>query len=185
LPHIDAIWRRDLVSETENALRSLSRKHALVRGESFAADANEFAKTLTGSEVVFVDPPYSAAQYSRYYHVLEAVAVGGYADVAGAGLSPDLAKRRRSEYSCVSSARATLSTLLEQLGGVGCRVVATFPQYRASNGLSGSDIIDEARRWFDVDTAISSATFSTLGGNGAARSARLHSHELVITMYPR
>lgn len=185
LPHIDTIWHRDLVAETESALRSLATTHAAVRGEALVGDANEIAKGLTGEEVVFVDPPYSAAQYSRFYHVLEAVAVGGYDQVSGAGRSPGLAERRSSDYSCVSSARTTLTSLLEQLGGTGCRVIATFPQFRASNGLSGADIVEAAREWFDVDTLLSSATFSTLGGNGAARSARHNSHELVITMYPR
>jgi len=186
LPFISSIWQRDIAGEVEVALRSLASRHAVRRGRAVEADANEFAeRRLKGGEVVFLDPPYSAAQYSRFYHVLEAVAVGGYTEVSGAGRSPALAQRKRSDYSCVSAARRSLTELMAVLARNDCRVIATFPQYQASNGLSGQDIVDAAREHFHVDTSISAATFSTLGGNGQARSARHHSHELVITMFPR
>lgn len=185
LPHIESIWSRDLLSEVESALRAISERHATRRGKAIVDDANTFAKTLKGNEIVFVDPPYSAAQYSRFYHVLEAVAIGGYSEVSGAGRSPSLGERRRSEFSTVSGAESAFYNLLEILGDAGCRVIVTFPQGRASNGVSGSDVAEFGRKWFDIDVSVASASFSTLGGNGEGRSARHRTNELVITMFPK
>lgn len=64
-------------------------------------------------------------------------------------------------------------------------MVVTFPQLRASNGVSGEEVAELAREWFDVDTSVSSASFSTLGGNGAGRSARHRTNEMIITMFPK
>lgn len=185
LPHIDRIWRRDLLDETETMLRRLAPRYAVRRGTATRGDANTIAASLTHDHLVFLDPPYSAAQYSRFYHVLEAIAVGGYDTVYGAGRSPAIAERANSAYSCVSTASSSLERLLRELGERSCRVVATFPQYPASNGLSGEEIVHLARRWFTVDVLASSSHFSTMGGNGEVRAARRQAQELVITMFPR
>jgi adenine-specific DNA-methyltransferase len=185
LPHIDAIWRRSLLEETEVSLRSLSPRFASARGRTIQGDAMDVAVGLSGGELVFLDPPYSSAQYSRFYHVLEAIAVGGYDSVEGAGRAPALDLRVSSAFSCVSSARASLQELLMTLAGKRCRVIATFPQYEASNGLSGEEIADMSRQWFRVDIHATSNRFSTLGGNGHRRSARRQSQELVLTLFPR
>lgn len=185
LPHIDGIWRRDLLDTTQATLLMLAARHASIAGDARRADASDVAKRLRGGELVFVDPPYSAAQYSRFYHVLEAIAIGGYANVNGAGRSPAAIDRASSSFSRVSTARGALLDLLEDLARAQCRVVATFPQYLASNGLSGAEIAELARVWFAVDVHATSSRFSTLGGNGSARAARRRSQELVITMFPR
>ncbi len=78
-----------------------------------------------------------------------------------------------------------MADLLETLAARNCRVIATFPQYLASNGLSGEEITDLAGRWFTVDVRSTSSHFSTLGGNGKDRAARRQAQELVVTMYPR
>lgn len=185
LPHIQSIWNRDLLYEVESILRSIASQYATRRGRALVGDANTYAETLKGGEVVFVDPPYSAAQYSRFYHVLEGIAVGGFSAVSGAGRSPALTDRRRSEFSTVSGARTAFVDLLSTLGRKGARVIVTFPQSRASNGVSGEEVVDIAREWFDVDTLISSTSFSTLGGNGEGRSARHRTNEMIITMVPK
>lgn len=185
LPHIQSIWNRDLLDEVESALRAIASQHATRAGRALVGDANSYAESLKGGEVVFVDPPYSAAQYSRFYHVLEGIAVGGFSAVSGAGRSPALTDRRRSEFSTVSGARTAFAELLSTLGRTGVRVIVTFPQSRASNGVSGEEVAELAREWFDVDTLVSSASFSTLGGNGEGRSARRRTNEMIITMFPK
>lgn len=185
LPHVESIWRRSFVEEVHRALDEIAPRHAHRRGASARADAEQRATRLAGGELVFLDPPYSAAQYSRYYHVLEAVAVGGYEQVSGEGRSPALSLRTSSAFSRVSDSKSSLHRLLSTLARKNCRVVATFPQYKASNGLSGDEIAELARSWFEVDVQASSSRFSTLGGNGSIRAARQRSQELIITMYPR
>lgn len=185
LPHIQSIWNRDLLDEAELALRGIASQHATRKGQAFVDDANSYARSLNGGEVVFVDPPYSAVQYSRFYHVLEGIAVGGFSSVSGAGRSPALTDRHRSDFSTVSGARTAFVDLLSTLGSKGCRVIVTFPQSRASNGVSGEEVAELAREWFDVDTSVSAASFSTLGGNGEDRSARHRTNEMIITMFPK
>lgn len=185
LPHIEAVWRRDLLTEVQRSLIELCGRKALNRGAALREDANQFAKQLTGGELVFIDPPYSSEQYSRFYHVLEAIAVGGYDKVTGAGRSPALELRERSNYSGVTSARSAITDLLESLAIRDCRVIATFPRCRASNGLSGEEFCDIATKWYDVKCKPTFNRFSTLGGNGTSRAARIKSEELVLTMNPR
>ena len=74
-----------------------------------------------------------------------------------------------------------LSTIAER----DCRVILTFPQNLASNGISGEDIVLAARRWFDVDARVVASRFSTLGGNNGNRSARRRSGELIALMAPK
>lgn len=185
LPHIDSIWRRDLLSEVELRLRLIAAQFGRVAGRASVGDANEAARQLKGGELVFLDPPYSAAQYSRFYHVLEAVAIGGYESVHGAGRTPDISLRARSSYSTRTGSRDSLTDLLRTLSERECRAIATFPQYQASNGLAGEEIGDIAREWFDVDIKVGTSKFSTLGGNGLKRASRLRSREFILTMYPR
>ena len=185
LPHIETIWHRNMLSEVKRVLEQIAVRHAATRGTAIRGDANVVARELAGGELVFVDPPYSAAQYSRFYHVLEAVATGGYSSVHGAGRAPEIVHRPSSRFSRVTTARTALTELLTYLAEKECRVVVTFPQYKASNGLSGEEIAQIARRWFNVDTCSTSNRFSTLGGNGTQRSARLQTQELILTMFPR
>lgn len=185
LPHIELIWHRDLFSEVQRALEQLAVRHALTRGRAILGDANDAVLALDGGELVFVDPPYSDAQYSRFYHVLEGVAIGGYSSVHGAGRAPEMALRTSSRFSRVTAARAALTELLARLAEKECRVIVTFPQYKASNGVSGEEIAETARRWFKVDICSTSNRFSTLGGNGTQRPARRQTQELILTMFPR
>ena len=185
LPHIEATWHRSLLSEVQRVLKQLTVRHAVTRGTAVRGDANAAVRALAGGELVFVDPPYSAAQYSRFYHVLEAVANGGYSSVHGAGRAPEIVHRPSSRFSRVTTARTALTELLTHLAEKECRVIATFPQYKASNGLSGEEIAQIAHRWFNVDICSTSNRFSTLGGNGTQRAARRQTQELILTMFPR
>lgn len=67
-------WLRDPVRYAQGALKKICPLHASHRGKTFVADANCFAENLKPTDIVFIDPPYSAVQYSRFYHVLETIA---------------------------------------------------------------------------------------------------------------
>lgn len=76
----------EIFSQRPNPLLvTLSMKHTSVKGLTIAVEANQIASRHTGQEIVFINMPCSAIQYSRFYHILEAVAVGGYSEVLGAG----------------------------------------------------------------------------------------------------
>ena len=74
--------------------------------------------------------------------------------------------------------------LLESLAYRGCRVVLTFPQGDASNGVNGQELADLTRQWFVVKARVVDSKFSTLGGNGFNRRARHRTEELVLTLLP-
>ena len=184
LPFIRSSWHRDPIDLTLSILEGMASRHANVLGESFVGDANDVAEGLCEGDVVFVDPPYSNVQYSRFYHVLETIARGTCGPVSGVGRYPPQSERPRSEYSMKSQSRVAISDLLRRLAHRGCRVVLTFPYGDASNGLNGEQLIEMARDWFSVDVCIVDSHFSTLGGNGYNRRARHRTEELLLTMRP-
>jgi adenine-specific DNA-methyltransferase len=78
-------------------------------------DVNELVRTIRNVDLLYLDPPYNARQYSSYYHIPELVALGwakGAPELRGkTGLIPDSGKR--SAYSRNGKCVAALNDLLE------------------------------------------------------------------------
>lgn len=187
LPYIAQAWRRDALAETRKALKAIAPRHANVVGMALAAPAEMVVPKLVDGDVVFCDPPYSAVQYSRFYHVLEGIARGGWDQVTGKGRAPDRSKREVSAFSLKSKASAAMKGLLQELGDRGCRVVITFPDANASNGLSGNDIIMLAYENWNVESHYVDSVHSTLGGASGTegRGGRRRLKEAVIVLTPK
>lgn len=185
LPSIKAAWQRDAIAIADQALDDIAPQHAMQLGRSVVADANDFAEKLDDGDLVFVDPPYSSAQYSRFYHVLETMARGQVTSAEGSGRYPPIAERPQSAYSRKTEASGAMEGLLDQLSLTRCTVIVTFPLNTASNGLQGEKLIEMARERFTVDLRRVDSRFSTLGGNGNLRAARLRSTELILRLQPR
>lgn len=185
LPHIASAWSKDVVKACPHICADISNQSTLRRGRAVVSDARTFAATLGPRTLAFVDPPYSAVQYSRFYHVLETIARGGCGPVMGTGRYPPTAERPISRYSHKRAAYNELSSLLDLLATRGVEVVMTFPQHECSNGVSGLQLLETARRRFIVDVSAVSNRFSTLGGNNVGRAARRQSYELILDMKPR
>ena len=79
--------------------------------EIFREDANKLANQIK-SDIVYIDPPYSSRQYSRFYHVLENITKWQKPELYGSALKP--APENMSEY-CSSSAKKAFSDLIEKL----------------------------------------------------------------------
>lgn len=77
----------------------------------YREDANKLAPQIE-SDIVYIDPPYSSRQYSRFYHVLENITKWGKPELFGSALKP--APENMSEY-CSSSAKAAFSDLISKL----------------------------------------------------------------------
>jgi 16S rRNA G966 N2-methylase RsmD len=183
-PFLREAWQRSPLTYAERALRLLCPAHARAKGETIVGDALTIAKTLNKADFVFVDPPYSAVQYSRFYHVLETVAQGGCARVSGAGRYPPRHQRPVSAFSRIGEARGALGDLLEALAAARCTVAFTFPLEVCSNGLSGAEIAETAAKWFAVRDIRIQSRLSTLGGNNEIRRSRSHSRELILLLRP-
>ena len=183
-PYLRRAWSQDVIKCTTQRAVAVSGETARRLGNATIGDANVLARELRSTDLVFVDPPYSSVQYSRFYHVLETIAIGRSISASGTGRYPPRELRPRSRYSIQSESQNALYQLLRTIADRGCGVLVTFPVGKASNGISGNDVISMASEWFSISHTIIKSKFSTLGGNSRNRSARIRSEELLLSLNP-
>lgn len=112
--------------------------------------------------VVYADPPYSRAQYSRYYHVLETMTLYDYPPLTGNGrYRPE---RLQTPFSQLSRVRGAFHSMVQAVAQCGADLVLSYP----SDGLlyeAGDDPRAVLRLFYPkVRTAIAkAATHSTMG----------------------
>ncbi len=78
----------------------------------FREDANKLAKTDIRSDIVYIDPPYSSRQYSRFYHVLETLTKWDNPVLYGTALKPK--EENMSDY-CKTKALDAMKDLVYSL----------------------------------------------------------------------
>src|SRR5947207_6943188 len=126
---------RDVIEEFQMLIRMLQKRRsrsgavkAVWRGdwrtclEKFVEETRGYAK---GHRAVYVDPPYSKLQYSRYYHVVNTLLDYDYPVSTGVGRYPPRARRFSSKFEyqrapalrelgelCSTCATAGLKTIL-------------------------------------------------------------------------
>lgn len=180
-------WALDPFEQTQKALLEVTKIHAIKKGEARVCDAEKMAEGLRENDLVFIDPPYSGVQYSRFYHVLETIARGECGPVSGVGRYPDLKERPQSAYSNTSESEDALENLMKKIAGKGSSVIFTFPLKECSNGLSGKDVKDIVQKNFRVKEELVHGKFSTMGGNNREdnRPGRQKSKELLLYLTPK
>jgi adenine-specific DNA methylase len=187
--YIAQAWAKDVPALNKEFFSGLSKVYAKKTGIAETADANMAADRVRESDLVFIDPPYSGVQYSRFYHVLESVAIGAPGEVSGSGRNPTPQMRPHSRYSIITGAKKAFSELLAKVGEKGARCIVTFPAHECSNGLSGDVVRDLAREYFKVKEKLVQSRFSTLGGVdvevGNGRAARRAAEELILILSPK
>lgn len=77
----------------------------------YREDANVIASTIK-SDIVYIDPPYSSRQYSRFYHVIENIAKWEKPELYGEALKP--IPENISEYSKIN-AKEAFKDLIDKL----------------------------------------------------------------------
>ncbi|MBI5707603.1 MAG: DNA adenine methylase [Armatimonadetes bacterium] len=184
-PFLFEAWRRDIWGHARRAFLDLSTRHARSKGSAAVSDALIVAKKLEERDVVFIDPPYSGVQYSRFYHVLETLARGSEVTPEGTGRYPSFQERPHSHFSLKSKSQSAFESLARVVAIQGSTCIVTYPSGECSNGLSGDMVIDTLTGLFQVQRIANSSTFSTLGGNGTQRAARLRVDELILVCTPR
>ena len=119
--------------------------------------------------VVYADPPYSRAQYSRYYHVLETLALYDYPPVNGVGRYRD--GRYQTPFSHAASVEGAFADLVGSVADLGAPFVLSYPTNGLlyERGLSPAAVMRERFRRVRIGghTAIA---HSTLGGASGAAS---------------
>ncbi|MEM7308375.1 MAG: DNA adenine methylase [Planctomycetota bacterium] len=121
--------------------------------------------------VVYADPPYSKAQYSRYYHVLDTIVRYDYPEANGVGRYPSEDARFRTPFSLARHVEGTMRRLVSQVADMGSTLVLSYPR----NGLFatvGGSITALLEEYFgDVQVHLATATnHSTFGGSHATRT---------------
>ncbi|WP_460989662.1 DNA adenine methylase [Sphingobium sp. TomTYG45] len=183
--YISEAWAKDPVRLTMEVCNSLATQQAKNLGTVSVVDAVEMAQSLQPGDIAFIDPPYSAVHYSRFYHVLEGICTQYDGEVSGTGRYPPQAHRPRSDFSMKGTTEAAFRSLFKGVSESGARAIVTFPAGAASNGVSGEDVLGIAEEFFHVEQRSVTGRFSTLGGNKINRSARLPSDELILRLRPR
>ena len=180
-------WRQDPLERSKNNLELLCPKFAKASGCVITGDAQSVISQLNSRDLVFIDPPYSGVQYSRFYHVLEAIArCNKQISVSGVGRYPALEERPQSKFSNISQAKDALKLILKGIAEKGSTIIFTFPSGDSSNGLSGNYIKTVASEWFLVeDKNTIEGQFSSLGGNNGNRKARNKSSEIILLLRPK
>lgn len=188
LKFIQLSWQRNLCTDVQAALAQIAPLHAKVVGEAHVGDANKVAEKLKSGDLVFIDPPYSAVQYSRFYHVLEAIAAGFTSPVFGVGRYPSLDKRPSSQYSQKTTSFAAIQELLATLAERDVSAIVTFPNHECSNGIDAGMIRSAASKVFKTRAQRVSSVFSTLGGPASKRHgprlARMSADEMILCLEP-
>jgi adenine-specific DNA-methyltransferase len=190
-PFLQEAWNKNVANYVAAALLEIGKQHAVVKGKVAVQNALLGAKRVGAGDLVFVDPPYSAVQYSRFYHVLETISGAPCGPVSGVGRYPARDNRPTSAFSLKTSAAAAMETLLSTLADRKASVVLTFPNHMCSIGISGDGIRHIAARHFHITQKKVSSRLSTLGGPSAAtvrggtRRARLNVSELILLLQPR
>jgi adenine-specific DNA-methyltransferase len=180
-----------VVEKTKNAFKQLAPKFARQIGEARVADANIAAEQLMENDLAFIDTPYSGEHYSRFYHVLETIAVGKCGQVFGVGRYPSSELRPRSRFSLRSESEDALDELLETIASRGAKAILTFPDHECSNGLSGELVNEIAAEHFRVKERFVESDFSTMGGTGTSddnetgRKPRQQANELILVLKPK
>jgi adenine-specific DNA-methyltransferase len=127
--------------------------------------------------VVYADPPYSRAQYSRYYHVLETLVLYDYPEISGAGRYRT--GRYQTPFSHAGSVEDAFQSLIGAVADAGASLVLSYP----TNGLLYERGISPAKlmrgRFRNVRLAgHSQISHSTLGG--ASGVASLNVREMIF-----
>jgi adenine-specific DNA methylase len=189
---LEESWSKELAGGIRDALLTLSKQHAKNKySGAVVADANAMASHVKEGDVIFIDPPYSGVQYSRFYHVLETIAEGQCGDVSGVGRYPARDKRPRSKYSVQTESRKALDDLFSKIAAGGGKAIVTFPVHKCSNGLSGRTVKRVAAKHFLIKVEKVKSQFSTLGGTGKKidkkkhRAARQKANEMMLVLEPK
>ena len=189
MPYLLEAWNRDVPTRIKKAFSEVAGYKAICRGVAKQGDANVVAKKLNERDFVFIDPPYSGVQYSRFYHVLETVATGNPGVVFGSGRYPPPDLRPQSRYSLRTQAHVALEELFSHLSQAGVKGFLTFPNHDCSNGMSGELVHDLASTYFKVLKQNMAIKFSTLGGPiGTSSNERLacrEAKEMLLYLVPR
>jgi adenine-specific DNA-methyltransferase len=96
--HYDAFFKKEKIED--NFLMKSIKPIKTNRVEIFREDSNLLIKKLK-ADIVYLDPPYSSRQYSRFYHLLETIIKWNKPNLYGTALKP--IPENMSDYCRISA----------------------------------------------------------------------------------
>lgn len=187
--HIRSQRRRQVWSVFISSLKSMTpygTQGWRAKNRAFCSDAMRLPYDLMEHEsrprIIYADPPYSEAQYSRYYHVLESLVEYDYPTVKSKGRYRD--GRFTTPFSLASSVGCAFVRLARTSVKLGANLVISYPSngFLFQRGGNLSSILHD--HYTRVNIIKINHTHSTLGGRHGPMSSNVE--ELVfIAKAPR
>jgi len=99
--------------------------------------------------IIYADPPYSSAQYSRYYHILDTLLTYDYPPISGVGRYPP--NRFHTSFATKDQVRNAMTRLVSRTARLGTNLVLSYP----ANGLyfrMGGNVLHLLKEYYkDID----------------------------------
>lgn len=134
---------KSIYEEFENTFlsyRAIKTKRWRQSNKSYHGDFAETLEKVSGEKrkpsIFYADPPYTADQYSRYYHFLDTLIRYDYPNSVGKGRYPG--GRFRSGFSLRSEVQQSFKKLFEGVAACDAAIILSYPD----NGL-----LPESREW--------------------------------------
>jgi adenine-specific DNA-methyltransferase len=167
-------WRRSVWSIFQDRLldvRPISSRQWRRKNQVYSVEALALLEAPLlpqDTAVIYADPPYTRDQYSRYYHVYEALFRYDYPEIHGAGRSPLLGFK--SAFSTKSLVLDSFRRLFRGVRQLGLPLILSYP----SNGLlhaRGVGVEELMDGQFRVSKHLSiPAAHSTMGASKGTRT---------------
>jgi Adenine-specific DNA methylase len=179
--YVGRVRKRSVVDLFNNALIEFSKPPCADRrgNRVFRLDATEFLQQLSerkrpsGSQlVIYADPPYSRAQYSRYYHVLETLVLYDYPAATGKG------RYRGGRFETGFSRKAEVAEAMDDFvrtaASTGAALYLSYPK----NGLvyqAGGDVLAILKQYYRKAKIVASVDLdhSTMGAAPGSASIQV------------
>lgn len=171
--YIARMRRRSIVGRFWTALTAMAIPACLDRaGNSVhCGDATSYLQTLAVSTpddldelVIYADPPYSRAQYSRYYHVLETLVLYDYPGATGKGRYRE--DRFETDFSRAAQVEREMDEFLQAAAATGAPLYLSYPRNGLLFGRKDANLRDLLRKHYpSVRLAMTRPlNHSTMGG---------------------
>lgn len=121
-------WIDALSGYSPIATKSWRKKNKVFRLNSVEL-IDRLSRNKNTPSIIYADPPYTADQYSRYYHIYETIILYDYPRVNGIGKYRD--DRFVSDFSLKSKVEKAFNELIYRSRTLGCELILSYPQ----NGL--------------------------------------------------
>lgn len=108
----------------------------------------DFQKIKNQIDLVYLDPPYSSAQYSRFYHIPETLIQYNYPQCNLDGRYPSIKERKFSNFSYVSKAHKEFDILIKKTSEINPKIRAIINY--SDHGIVGiEELIKISKKYFN------------------------------------